>query len=110
VAHEVEPFPDDSELPPQHFYRVAAQLSAGPVVRRHEDQAWTMLPGLEEQHAGLDANVRASYGAVRITVRFSDPVTTTGFPLSAGLAACSTEAKKLFISRCRIVLVVIRTP
>ncbi len=38
-----------------------------------------------------------------MTVRFLLPMTAMGFPTSAGLVACSTEAKKASMSMCRIV-------
>ncbi len=34
-----------------------------------------------------------------MTVRWLAPTTAIGLPLSSGLACCSTEAKKAFISR-----------
>src|SRR5688572_23736300 len=46
---------------------------------------------------------RASYEAVATTPRGPRPPTTTAFPRRLGLDACSTEAKKASMSRCRIV-------
>ncbi|GGV23990.1 hypothetical protein GCM10010293_21580 [Streptomyces griseoflavus] len=46
---------------------------------------------------------RASYEAVATTPRGPSPPTTTAFPRRLGLDACSTEAKKASMSRCRIV-------
>ncbi len=34
-----------------------------------------------------------------MTIRWLAPTTAIGLPLSSGLACCSTEAKKAFISR-----------
>src|SRR6266568_1298854 len=47
----------------------------------------------------------ASYELVVITVRPPPPTTAIGLPRSSGLACCSTEAKKAFISIWRMVLV-----
>ena len=46
---------------------------------------------------------RASYEAVATTPRGPSPPTMTAFPRRLGLAACSAEAKKASMSRCRIV-------
>src|ERR1700674_277845 len=48
----------------------------------------------------LTPKARASYDEVVTTVRPPPPTTAIGFPFSAGSAACSTEAKKAFISKC----------
>src|SRR5690348_6091063 len=47
--------------------------------------------------------IRASYEAVATTPRGPSPPTTTALPRRLGLDACSTEAKKASMSRCRIV-------
>src|SRR3954454_3886085 len=55
-------------------------------------------------------NTRASYDAVATTPRGPSPPTTTALPRRLGLDACSAEAKKASMSRCRIVGVVLTSP
>src|SRR5688500_14667559 len=55
-------------------------------------------------------NTRASYDAVATTPRGPSPPTMTAFPRRLGLDACSAEAKKASMSRCRIVGAFLTSP
>ncbi len=60
---------------------------------------------LENGHRGVDAEFPGLIGCGGDYAALRTRPTMTGFPRCSGLSACSTDAKKASMSRCRILLV-----